>query len=111
MVPILALLSPEEATQLVDNLSTKSDRWLLIAILCFLLGAIMLMARWFMRQLDMRDRKIDQLGGKLDSVHEEHTKYLRESIEQLTTVISENTKAIIAHGERAALIHSKGGHH
>lgn len=111
---MLALISPDEAIKLADDLSTKSDRWLMIAILVFFFCTIILIVRWFMTQLDRRDRKIDELGAKLDAVQAEQTTYLRTSVEKLSNVVAANTQAILVQSEqtRTLLIqtHRGSGH-
>lgn len=90
----LAQVSVDETQKLVDTIANKNDRWLFVALLVVFLLAIGWLARWGMRQLELRDAQITALGKELGEVRKEYAAFAIATTKDLSSVLARNTDVL-----------------
>lgn len=82
-------MNPADAIKIADHAANASDRWLFIVLLVVFLIAIGVLVKWGMRQLEIRDARINSLT-------DQQAKNQETQMDRISTVVANNTAALQA---------------
>jgi hypothetical protein len=89
-------MNPEDAVKFVDHAAGANDRWLFVALLIVFLVAIAALAKWGMRQLEIRDARINTLTDQQAKSQETQGDRMALVVANNTAALQANTAALQA---------------